>query len=86
LAKSTVVGKAKVISYKNIEEARRKYTTKEAAKEAAQETAPALAKRGRKRKSPTLVGEKAKKTRRSKIEIIEDKITVLGLANHYSIL
>jgi hypothetical protein len=55
--KSMVVGKAKVMSYKDIKEAR----GNRAAKEAAKEAAAALGKRGRKRKSPAPAGAKAKK-------------------------
>jgi len=53
LTKLTIVGKAKVISYKDIE--------KERVKHAAKEAAAALKKRSRKYKSPMSMGAKAKK-------------------------
>ena len=52
LTKSLVLGKAKVISYKDLEEARAKRANKEAAKEA-----KGKGKRGRKRKSAALVAD-----------------------------
>ena len=71
------------MSYKDIEEAR----GKRAAKEAAKEAAAALGKRGRKRKSPKLAtGAKAKKARRSEVEVAEDKIAAAGLGDHCSVL
>lgn len=69
LAKSTIAGKAKVMSYENIEEAQRKRAAKEAAKEAAQETTAASAKCDQKRKIPAPAGAKAKKARRSEAGI-----------------
>jgi hypothetical protein len=50
--KSTVVGKAKVMSYEDIVEAREKRASKEAAKEATKDASAASGKRGRKRKNP----------------------------------
>jgi hypothetical protein len=76
--KPTVVGKAKVMSYKDIEEAREKRATKEA--EAASK------KRGRKRKSPAPVGVKAKKARRSKVEVAGDEISARGMGDYCSVL
>lgn len=80
--KSTVVGKARVMSYEDIVEAKVKRSAKEAEKEAA----AATGKRGRKRKSPALVAQKAKKARRSEAEVAEDKIVAGGMGNYYSIL
>jgi hypothetical protein len=80
--KSTVVGKAKVMSYEDIVEAQGKRT----AKEAARETAAALGKRDRKRKSPALVGMKAKKARTSEAEVAEDEIAAGGMEDYRSVL
>ena len=55
--KSTVVGKAKVMSYEDIEDARAKRAAKG-------EVTAGKGKRGRKRKTPTSVEAKAKKARR----------------------
>ena len=65
--KSTVVGKAKVMSYEDIEDARAKRAAKE-------EANTGQGKRGRKRKSPVPEAGKAKKARRSEVEVAEDKI------------
>ena len=67
--KSTVVGKAKVMSYEDIEAARGKHAAKEAAATASQ-------KRGRKRKSPAPAGAKARK---SEAEVAENEIATAGL-------
>ena len=75
-----VLGKAKVMSYEDIEEARAKRAAKEA-----QETA-GKGKRGRKRKSPAPAGAKAKKARRSEVEVAEDEIAAGGMENHCSVL
>ena len=80
--KLTVVGKAKVMSYEDIEAARRERAAKEAAKEAA----TASQKRGRKRKSPALAGAKAKKARRSEAEVAEDEIAAVGSENYCPVL
>jgi hypothetical protein len=80
--KSTVLGKAKVISYEDIEEAR----GKRAAKEAAKEAAAASGKRGRKRTSPAPAEATAKRTRRSEVEVAEDEIAAAGLRDHCSVL
>ena len=56
------------------------------AKEAAQEIATASGKRGRKRKSPALAGAKAKKARRSEVEVAEAEIAAAGLGDHCSVL
>ena len=80
--KSIVVGKAKVISYKDIKEARRN----RAAKEAAKETTAASRKRGRKHKSPTPAKAKAKKARRSEAEVAEDEIAAVKMGDYYSVL
>lgn len=80
--KSTLVGKAKVMSYGDIVEARAKRATKEAAKEAA----VAKGKRGRKRKGPVPAGAKVKKARRSEVEVTEDEIAAAGIENYCSVL
>jgi hypothetical protein len=80
--RSTVVGTAKVMSYEDIVEAQGKRAVKEAAKEAA----GATGKRGRKRKSPAPVAAKAKKARRSEVEVAEDEIEAGGMGNYCSVL
>jgi DUF917 family protein len=71
--------KAKVMSYKDIEEAR--------GKRAAKEATIASGKRSRKRKSPTPAKEvKNKKARGSEIEVAEDEIAAAGLGDHCSVL
>jgi len=72
------VGKAKVISYKDIEEER--------ANRAAKEAAAASKKRGRKRKSTASAGAKAKKARRSEVEVAEDEVAAGGIGNYCSVL
>jgi hypothetical protein len=79
-AKSTVVGKAKVMSYEDIEVAK----SKRAAKEAAKDGAAAKGKRGRKRKSPTNDIAKAKKAR-SEVEIAKVDIAATGMGDYYSV-
>ena len=70
------------MSYEDIVEAQ----GKRAAKEAAKETAAASGKRGRKRKSPTPVGTKVKKARRSEAEVAEDEIAAGGMEDYCSVL
>lgn len=77
-AKSTVVGKAKVMSYEDIIEARVKRDAKEAIS--------VKGKRGRKRKSSTLVATEAKKSRMNEVELAKREIEVLGLGNYCSVL
>jgi hypothetical protein len=75
--KSTVIGKAKVTSYEDIEEARGKRAAKEAAK------ASGKCGRGRLRKNPVrTAGLKTKRTRRSEAEIAEDEVAALGLGDY----
>ena len=62
--KSTVVGKAKVMSYENIEDARAKRAAKE-------QVTAGKGKCGRKRKSPAPEAGKAKKARRSEVEVAD---------------
>jgi hypothetical protein len=73
--KSTVVGKAKVISYKDIEKAQ----VNRAAKEAVQDGAAVKGKHCRKRKS-----SEGQKARRSEVEIAEDEIAVGGKGDEVS--
>ena len=80
--KSTVVGKAKVMSYEDIVEAQ----GKRAAKEAAKEAAAAKGKLGRKRKNPMPEATKAKKVRRSEAEVAEEEIAAAGLEDHCFVL
>ncbi|KAF2185312.1 hypothetical protein K469DRAFT_779253 [Zopfia rhizophila CBS 207.26] len=75
--KSTIVGKAKVMSYEGIVGAQ----AKRAAKEAAKEVAAVKGKRGRKRKSPAPARAKVKKARRSEAEVAEDETAVAPFSN-----
>jgi len=77
-ARSTVVGKAKVMSYEDIVKAK--------AERDAREAVPKKGKRGPKRKSSTPVLAKAKRTRKSEVEAAEDEIKAMGLENHCSVL
>jgi hypothetical protein len=77
-----VVGKAKVMSYKDIVEVQEK----RAAKEAAKDTSAAKGSRGRKRKNPMPEATKAKKVRRSEAEVAEEEIAAAGLEDHCSVL
>jgi len=70
------------MSYEDIKEARRNRAAKDAAKEAA----AASGKSGRKRKSPVPAGQKAKKVRRSEVEVAEDEIAAGGMGDYCSIL
>jgi hypothetical protein len=75
--KSTIVGKAKVMSYEDIEEAR--------ANRAAKEAASVLKKRGQKPIDSALAGAKAKKVWRSEVEIAEDEIAIEWMGNYCSV-
>jgi hypothetical protein len=76
--KSTVVGKAKVMSYEDIEEARAKRAEKTQA-------AASKGRRGRKRKSTVPVAAKSKKIR-SELEVAEDEIAAEGMEDYCSVL
>lgn len=80
--RSTVVGKAKVMSYEDIVEAQGKRAAKEAAKEAAEATG----KRGRKRRSLASVAAKTKKARRGEVGVAKDEIGAGGMGNYCSVL
>jgi hypothetical protein len=72
------VGKAKVMSYEDIVEAKLKRDAKDA---------PVVkGKPGRKRKSPAPVAAHAKRKRRSEVEIAEQGIQVEGLGDYCSVL
>ena len=73
-----VVGKAKVMSYEDIVKAKEERAAKEAA--------AATGKRGRKRKSTAPAGTKAKRARRSEVEVAEDEIAAGGMGNYCSVL
>jgi hypothetical protein len=75
---STVVGKAKVMSYEDIVEAQAKRDAKEAA--------VAKGKRGRKRKATTPEQTQAKRTRKSELEVAEAEIEAEGMGNYCSVL
>lgn len=72
------MGKAKVMSYKDIVEAQAKRDTKEAA--------VVKGNPGRKRKSSAPVLKEAKRTRRSELEVAEEEIEAGGLENYCSVL
>jgi hypothetical protein len=72
------VGKAKVMSYEDIVEAKLKRDAKDA---------PVVkGKPGRKRKSPAPVAAHAKRKRRSEVEIAEQEIQAEGLGDNCSVL
>lgn len=73
-----MVGKAKVMSYDDIIEAQAKRDAKEAIVQ--------KGKRGPKRKCSAPVLAEAKRTRKSEVEVAEDKIKVMGLGNYCSVL
>ena len=78
--KSVVLGKAKVMSYEDIEEARAKRAAKAQA-------AAGKGKRGRKRKSPAEEAgapesAKAKVARMSEAQVAEDEVAARGMKNH----
>ena len=77
-SRSTVVGKAKVMSYEDIVEAQ--------AKRDAKETAVVKGKPGRKRLASALVAAQAKQTRKSETEVAMQEIEAEGLGNHCSVL
>jgi len=64
-----------VRSYEDIVEAQ----GKRAAKEAAKVVAAATRKRGRKCKSPALVGLKTEKAEKNEVEVVEDEIGAAGI-------
>ncbi len=79
--KSVVLGKAKVMSYKDIEEARAKRAAKEQA-------AAGKGKRGRKRKSPAEgapESAKAKMARMGEAQVTEDEIIAPGMEDRCSV-
>jgi hypothetical protein len=76
--RSTVVGKAKVMSYEDIVEAQTKRDAKEAV--------PVTGKGGRKRKSSAPVVAEAKRTRKSEEEVARSEIEALGPENYCSVL
>jgi hypothetical protein len=73
-----MVGKVKVMSYKDIIEAQAKRDAKEAA--------VGKGKPDRKRKSSALVEVPAKRVRKNELEAVEGKIKAQGLENYCSIL
>ena len=79
--KSTVLGKAKVMSYEDLAEARAKRAAKE-------EASASKGKGGRKRKGLTTEGKVARKTKkaRSELEVAEDEIVAAGMEDHCSVL
>jgi hypothetical protein len=76
--RSTVVGKAKVMSYEDIVEAQAKRDAKEAA--------VAKGKPGRKRKASALVEASAKRARKSELEVAEKEIEALEFGIHCAVL
>jgi hypothetical protein len=78
LTRSTVVGKAKVMSYEDIVEAQAKRDAKEAA--------VVKGKRGRKRKASAPEVVQAKRVRKSELEVAEEEIEALEFGNQCSVL
>ena len=76
--RSTVVGKAKAMSCEDIVKAQAKRNVKEAA--------VVKGKRCRKRKSSESLVSRAKRTRKSEIEVAKDEIEALEFGNHCSVL
>ena len=75
---STVVGKAKVMSYEDVVEAQAKRDAKEAV--------VVKGKRGRKRKASAPEVAQAKRVRKSELEVAEKEIEALEFGNHCSVL
>jgi sRNA-binding protein len=76
-----VIGKAKVMSYEDIKEAREKRAAKEAAK--------ASGKRGRSRPRKSALpaaGPKVIRTQRSEAEVAAEEVAALGLGDYCSVL
>jgi hypothetical protein len=76
--RSTVVGKAKVMSYQDIVEAQAKRDAKDAT--------VVKGKPGRKRKSSILVAAQANRLQKSKMEVAEEEIEALEYGDHCSVL
>jgi hypothetical protein len=76
--RSTVVGKAKVMSYEDIVEAQARRDAKEAA--------VVKGKRGRKRKASAPEVVQAKRVRKSELEVAEEEIKALEFGNQCSVL
>ena len=76
--RSTVVGKAKVMSYEDIVEAQAKCDAKEAG--------VVKGNRGRKRKASVPEVVQAKRVRKSELEVAEGEIEALEFGNHCSVL
>jgi hypothetical protein len=79
--KSTVIGKAKIMSYDDIVKAQRKRDAKDA-------THGVLAKRGRgtPRKNPAPKPAEPKRQRQSELDVAEDEIKTMGLQEYCSVL
>jgi hypothetical protein len=78
--RSTVVGKAKVMSYEDIIKAQAKRDAKDAL------PVPVKGKRGRKRKNPVPVVAAVKRTQNSEVEVAKDEIEVMGLGSYCAVL
>ena len=81
LTKSTVLGKAKVMSYEDLAEARAKRAAKEARLSKGEDV--------RKRKKPynaESAVRNARKAERSELEVAKDEIVAMGMENHCSVL
>jgi len=79
--KATVLGRAKVISFKDLKEAR--------VKRIIRDVEISKGKRGRKRKSileQGIVARKTQKARRSELEIAKDEIAAARMTDHYLVL
>jgi hypothetical protein len=77
LVKSEIVGRAKVMKYEDIVIEREKRAVKQAD--------AAASKSGRKRKSPATVKRKAKRVRRSEVEVAEDEIVAGWMSAYCSV-
>ena len=77
-ARSTVVGKAKVMSYEDIKAAQAKRDAKEAAL--------VKGRPGRKRKSSAPTAGKAERTKKSELEAEKEEIEAEGFGNYCSVL
>lgn len=81
--KSTVVGKAKVMSYEDIKVAQ----AKRAARDANKGTMVIKGKRGRKRKEPSLsIIGRPKKARKNEMEMAQDEIAAAGMEDYCSVI
>jgi hypothetical protein len=77
--KSTVIGKAKIMSYEDLVEAQQKRDAKEA-------TRGIGAKRGRPRKNQAPKLAEPKRAQKTELDVAEDEINTMGLREYCSVL